>query len=293
MIQFEMKRFLSVARWDMTINKKFYMSQVACLLALAVSPVVFQYLLWWSSGSISIFDFSGNTAGMNVPLKNTLDVGFFHVAVSSFIPIISLGYMFHNLVNKQGRIAELTLPASNAERFLWHTVFSLIAPMLVFGCSVLVADVVNLLFALLFGCLSTVTSLTYSWLSTCVSGIFYLHSSLEQFWWMFPFMTLSSLCYVSTFALGNAVKYRYNIILTWLAHMLFWVTLGLGSMFVFGLLMQILGRDYFSHLVIDINIDTPIWFALGSVLMLILLVGIWALTYWLYCRAQITTRRNR
>ena len=57
MIQFEMKRFLSVARWDMTINKKFYMSQVACLLALAVSPVVFQYLLWWSSGSISIFDF--------------------------------------------------------------------------------------------------------------------------------------------------------------------------------------------------------------------------------------------
>ena len=79
MIQFEMKRFLSVARWDMTINKKFYMSQVACLLALAVSPVVFQYLLWWSSGSISIFDFSGNTAGMSVPLKNTLDVGFFHV----------------------------------------------------------------------------------------------------------------------------------------------------------------------------------------------------------------------
>ena len=110
---------------------------------------------------------------------------------------------------------------------------------------------------------------------------------------MFTFMTLSSLCYVSTFALGNAVKYRYNIILTWLAHMLFWVTLGLGSMFVFGLLMQILGRDCFSHLVIDINIDTPIWFALGSVLMLILLVGIWALTYWLYCRAQITTRRNR
>ena len=171
MIQFEMKRFLSVARWDMTINKKFYMSQVACLLALAVSPVVFQYLLWWSSGSISIFDFSGNTAGMSVPLKNTLDVGFFHVAVSSFIPIISLGYMFHNLVNKQGRIAELTLPASNAERFLWHTVFSLIAPMLAFGCSVLVADVVNLLFALLFGCLSTVSSLTYSWLSTSVSGI--------------------------------------------------------------------------------------------------------------------------
>lgn len=293
MIQFEMKRFLSVARWDMTINKKFYLSQVAGLLVLAVAPVVFQYLLWWSSGSISIFDFSGNYGDVNVPLiKNSLDMGLYYAIVSNFISIIYLGYIFHNLVHKQGRIAELTLPASNVERFLWHALFYLVAPLLVFGCCVLCADAVNLLFALLFGCLPLVSSLTYAWFDALAKG-FVSFGSLDYSCWMVAFMILSSLCYMSTFALGNAIKYRYNIILTWLAHMLFWIVLSFGAMFVFGLLLQVCGRECFSHMVIDINVNQPIWFALGCLIMLILLVGIWALTYRLYCRAQITTRRNR
>ncbi|MGN0234397.1 MAG: hypothetical protein ACI4B5_08260 [Bacteroidaceae bacterium] len=288
-----MKRFLSVGRWDMTINKKFYLSQVASLLVLAVTPVVFQYLLWWSSGRISILDFSGSAGDPSI-VQNTLDLGLFYMIITNFIPIIYFGYMFHNLLRKQGRIAELTLPASNVERFLWHALFSLFAPLLVFGCCVVCADIVNLLFALLFGCLPMVSSLTCSWFGSLADMLpKRFCSGLDCSCWMFAFMTLSSLCYVSTFALGNAIKYRYNIILTWLAHMLFWMVLGLGAMFTFGLLLQVFGRECFSHMVIDININEPLWLALGCVFMLILLIGIWALTYWLYCKAQITTRRNR
>ena len=51
--------------------------------------------------------------------------------------------MFHNLRNRQGRIAELTLPASNIERFLWHAFVVLVGAHVWFLMSVGLAEILN------------------------------------------------------------------------------------------------------------------------------------------------------
>ena len=57
-------------------------------------------------------------------------------------------FMFHNLVTKQGRISELTLPATNLERFLWHAGCSFLGTISVFMASVVVADIVHAILGL-------------------------------------------------------------------------------------------------------------------------------------------------
>ena len=55
MIQFDMKRFLSVGRWDVTVNRRFYTNQATALLVLAVAPVVLRYLSAWAAGDVALF----------------------------------------------------------------------------------------------------------------------------------------------------------------------------------------------------------------------------------------------
>lgn len=299
MIQFNMRRFLSVARWDMTVNKRFYISQACAIMVLALLPVLLGYLYWWSQGYIS---FLGVRPGEEEILRGcqhdyAYAMAVIYSSVGNLLPLFGLGYMFHNLATRQGRTAELTLPASNAERFLWHALFSIVAPLLMFACSVLLAELLQLLLAVVFRCTSGVTSyiLAYS-VSAREAGrqLFMLDNASL----LTACLCLSSFCYVSTFALGNAWKYRYNIIYTILAHMFFWIGIFILLMFLVGILSQMswLGRlvdglAFFQ----DFSAETIIYTAeiLWLLFSLALLAGIWGLTYRLYCRAQITSRRNK
>ena len=295
MIQFEMKRFQHVARWDMTINRKFYLNQAAGLLLLAICPIVLQYMYWWAMGQVSLFGIGYDESYPALILPSSAQfMATFYSVVANVLPIVYLSYMFHNLVRKQGRIAELTLPASNVERFVWHALFCLIAPQVVFFLSVLCADVLNLMFAALFGCLSQVESLTKAMLG--LMGDFRIIGGIRLFsnpYLVYTIALLSSLCYMSTFALGNAWKYRYNLIFTCLAHVLFWMSLSLVIMFLAGFLMQLVDTDWLMMFDFEFPYDGTGILVLLCVLELALLVGIWALTYRLYCNAQVTSRRNR
>lgn len=296
MIQFEMKRFQHVARWDMTINRKFYLNQAAGLFVLAIFPVILQYMFWWATGDVSLFGMGYDGGYPRFGLSSSVQaLGTYYSIVTNVLPIVYLSYIFHNLVRKQGRIAEFTLPASNVERFTWHALFCLIAPQLVFFLSVLCADVLNLVFAALFGCLSHVESLTKALLFDNMDDFrivrsfsFFSHPYL-----VYTIAILSSLCYVSTFALGNAWKYRYNLIFTCLAHVLFWMSLSLVIMFLAGFFMRFVSLDWLMIFDFKLPFDGTGILVLLCVLLLALLVGIWALTYRLYCNAQVTSRRNR
>lgn len=294
MIQFDMKRFLNVARWDVTINRKFYLSQAAGLLVLAAFPVVLRYMLWWATGEVSLF---GIGAGAGDPSDDLLGNGqalaVYYSIVTGFLPVVYLSYMFHNLVRKQGRIAELTLPASNVERFLWHAVFCLVAPQVVFALSVLCADVLNLLFATLFGILPQVSSLTLAWLHSDTLDSLRMLGEFGHPILVGAAAYLSSLCYISTFALGNAWKYRYNLIFTCMMHVLFWVGVSVVLMFLAGIFAQVVGFEWLSHFDFDFNPNVTVVLVVVCLVELSLLVGIWALTYRLYCNAQVTSRRNR
>ena len=297
MIQFDMKRFLSVGRWDVTVNRRFYTNQATALLVLAVAPVVVRFLSAWAAGDVALF---GRDAAALYP---AMDMGYWIWFIMGFyrfvfwvLPVVSLSYMLHNMVRKQGRIQELTLPASNVERFLWHLAFCLLAPMVVFFGSMLLADGLNMLFAAVFGCFSQVRSLICVFFFAPAPHCFKpfdICPEMVDHLLIHSFGVLSMLCFMSTFALGNAWKYRYNLIFTCLMHVLMWFVLGLCLMFLAGAFLQFAGYDCIADMNCNFTPNATVVFCLLDLFMLALLVGIWALTYKLYCDAQVTSRRNR
>lgn len=294
MIQFDMRRFLSVARWDVTVNRRFYLSQATGLLVLAAFPVVLRYMFGWAAGDLSLFGMSEDADLGHFGLTGDGDgLAVYYGIVNGCLPVVYLSYMFHNLVRKQGRIAELTLPASNVERFVWHAVFSLVAPQVVFALSVPCADVLNLLFAALFGILSQAHSLTLAWLRSDTLAVFSVLNAFDHSFLVYVAAVLSSFCFVSTFALGNAWKYRYNLIFTCMAHVLFWIVLSVVLMFLAGIFVQVGGLTWQGYWDFNFNPSVTTMLVVVCLAELSLLVGIWALTYKLYCNAQVTSRRNR
>lgn len=300
MIQFSMNRFLSVARWDVTINKRFYISQACALLAIATVPVLLRYLLWWVQGDVALFgrDIDQTWAMVEAQQSFAANMGKLYNVVSGMLPVVCLGYLLHNLATRQGRVAELTLPASNVERFVWHVVFWLVAPMLAFLVSLVVADQLHVLLSGVFGCPEGLESLLLSTLRDIpVQARDLVRQSDYPLAW--ASLYLSGFCFTSTFALGNAWKYRYNIIYTIMAHVGFWVVLLTGTLFLGGLLVQVVNPDWLLSLNLGLNWNiapktVANLLSLAAFLFnLALLVGIWALTYRLYCRAQITSRRNK
>ena len=165
--------------------------------------------------------------------------------------------------------------------------------MVVFFGSMLLADGLNMLFAAVFGIFSQVRSLTVAFFAQSSFmpadlGFGLAHSLLSH-----TFGVLSTLCFMSTFALGNAWKYRYNLIFTCLMHVLMWFVLGLCLMFFAGAILQFAGYDCIADMNCNFTPNATVVFCLLDLFMLALLVGIWALTYKLYCDAQVTSRRNR
>ena len=294
MIQFDMKRFLSVGRWDVTVNRRFYTNQATALLVLAVAPVVVRFLSAWAAGDVALFGMG--TAALYPAMDMGYWIGFmtgFYRFVFWVLPVVSLSYMLHNMVRKQGRIQELTLPASNVERFLWHLAFCLLAPMMVFFGSMLLADGINMLFAAVFGCFSQVRSLICAFFVRPCSMPVDFSSGMGHPLLGHSFEVLSMLCFMSTFALGNAWKYRYNLIFTCLMHVVLWLVSGICLMFFAGAFLQFAGYDCIADMNCNFNPNATVMFCLLDLFMLALLVGIWALTYKLYCDAQVTSRRNR
>lgn len=294
MIQFDMKRFLSVGRWDVTVNRRFYTNQATALLVLVVAPVVMRFLSAWAAGDVALFGMG--TAALYPAMDMGYWIGFvtgFYRFVFWVLPVVSLSYMLHNMVRKQGRIQELTLPASNVERFLWHLAFCLLAPMVVFFGSMLLADGINMLFAAVFGCFSQVRSLICAFFVRPCSMPVDFSSGMGHPLLGHSFEVLSMLCFMSTFALGNAWKYRYNLIFTCLVHVVLWLVSGICLMFLAGAFLQFAGYDCFADTYCNFDPNGTVMFCLLDLFMLALLVGIWALTYKLYCDAQVTSRRNR
>lgn len=207
--------------------------------------------------------------------------------------IISSGYMFHNLLTKQGRIQEFTLPATNLERFLWHAVVTVVGVHLVFIAGVLLADLIHILFRLMVVPGAEINSI-----------FLYVFVVAWKYWeqinllssnhiGVILYVTLMTLCYVRTYCLVNAWKYRHNILLTCIFHFLLQSILPLIILSVC-MLFSIEKADvsWFASWLIDIDEHFTPFIICMNVFAALLYVGIWLLTYRLYKRAQLTTKRN-
>lgn len=279
---FSFKRFINVARWDLTINSKFYTRSALFMMAIICMPVCLSYLFKIMLPGLS---YIGTTDEVGVYAVNIVWIGMVNMIISS-------GYMFHNLLTKQGRIHEFTLPATNLERFLWHAVVTVVGVHLVFIAGVLLADLIHILFRLMVP-------------GAEINSIFlYVFVVAWKYWeqinllssnhiGVILFLTLMTLCNVRTYCLVNAWKYRHNILLTLVIYFLLQSILPLIILSV-GMLFFIEKEDvsWFASWLIDIDEHFTPFIICMNVFAALLYIGIWLLTYRLYKRAQLTTKRN-
>jgi len=289
---FDFNRFLNVARWDITINRKFYIRQIVIIASCVLVPVIFKYLhavysYLMMTDPISFSQYKSIAA---LGFHDVNSYTYYFCLLFPVAMIQMLCYTFHNLTTKQGRINELTLPATNQERFAWHIVCKVLGTILVFIASILLADLVHVILGwAMFGITdphsltcATCKLLTKNELVVNFNGSAYALFSLECFF------ILLGLTFYSTFLLGSALKYKHTFGYVLLFHVVFWIV----TVILFGM-----GACVIAHIDMDklaaLN-AIPEWgqHLLLNVPALAVLCAMWWLTYRLYCRAQVTTRRN-
>ena len=276
---FSFNRFLNVARWDLSVNSKFYTRSSLLMVAIMSMPIVLYYLYSMLNHNFFMIGILSD------------NVGTFSVIIAMIgcaYTVISSGYMFHNLLTKQGRISELTLPATNLERFLWHVVVIVIGVQVVYFFGVVFADLLHTLFRLAIPG-AEIKSLTTemfnldNWKDT--TTVFGNHIFGVN---MLIFLLLA--CYFRSFCLVNAWKYRYNIPLTFLIYFVLQTVLPLLLLFIGKLLLTRESAESFMEWFT--KIDPSNVFVCLNIFGVLTYIGIWLLTYRLYTRAQLTTKRN-
>ena len=290
MKNFDIRRFCAVARWDLTINRAFYNKMAMVIAACSILPVLFYY-------AIENLEMVMNSDGVDKPYPSflmALDLISVFISVFSGIALtVVLGFMFHNLRNRQSRIAELTLPASNIERFLWHAFVVLVGAHVWFLMSVGLAEILN---ALLVAVTFDFGDYEYVSLTAMVCKNFYNTLPTAMFFdegfhlGAYVAIILSSLLGMSVYPLFNAWKYRHNIAYTILFYILAWL---LMIVLISACAVCLWDAADFLY-IISFFENVPSWCLLLvlDVFLAGLLFLMWRCTYRLYCRAQITTRRN-
>ncbi|MBQ7182257.1 MAG: hypothetical protein IJR87_13330 [Bacteroidaceae bacterium] len=289
MNNFDFSRFKNVACWDLAINRTFYTRMFILVAAIALLPMLAKYLfaLW------AIIALGGSREAyitMNAVDNLTALAGTTNFLLPLMLTVL-MGYMFHNLVTRQGRINELTLPATNWERFLWHFCLIVGGGLLTGLASILLADLLHVLLG--WAILGQTSFQSYTLL---------VFKSYGEVWTFLNNIStgsvlaaliavVASLINYSLFALGSAWRYRYSIAYTLLymfaASLLFTVLMGFIASAIVNRFDNI--RGFLENLG-EISFTT-----IGTVFLVVevaVLAFIWWLTYRLYCRAQITTRRN-
>ena len=291
MKNFDIRRFCAVARWDLTINRAFYNKMAMAIAACSILPVLFYH-------AIEMLDKVTDSDGVGKSYSSFMgDLEVISVFISVFSGIaltVVLGFMFHNLRNRQGRIAELTLPASNIERFLWHAFVVLVGAHVWCLMSVGLAEILN---ALLVSVTFDFGDYEYVSLTAMVCDNFYktLPTAMvfdESFHLgAYVAIILSSLLSISVYPLINAWKYRHNIAYTILFYILAWLMLIMliTACAAFAAICSWDVAWFFGFLE-----KVPSWclVLILNVFLAGLLFLMWRCTYRMYCKAQITTRRN-
>ena len=235
------ERFANFAKYDLTINKAFYRNMAIVTIAGAACIALLGFIARYTLYSNIVNDPMSGQAYAYVPDANSFEgynwmyfTALFELGFIGILMQIFGGCWAHNLRNKQGRITELTLPANNLEKFTWHTLLMLVGGFILCILSLLIADGLNALFTLItYGTENGVTSLTASAIEMCspqniietliMRGVAHRSDSITnpdavQFFNAFTILVFCSFFFqITIYFLGNAFKYKYNIILTYVA----------------------------------------------------------------------------
>ena len=131
---------MNVARWNFAINRAQYLKMALSLFLIMAVPFLAQVMKTvWVMGMTQ----STATAFTVAPLTSMQE--YIPLCFVVAMPIIC-GYMFHNLLTKQSRIKELTLPASNGEKFLFHALVTIGGAFLTYVVSYFLLDIIQYLY---------------------------------------------------------------------------------------------------------------------------------------------------
>ncbi len=270
-MDFNKERFLNFGKFDFTINKSFYytMSLTTIFGAVGISTVCFMF-----SWLIYKHDYSDHTDSA-LYFANKTGTGVLLSIFLSIMLYIFAGCTFHNLRNKQGRITELTLPASNLEKFSWHLCISVLGGPALCFLALLFADLANAILTLVTypEALHSITAMLFQNLADI--------TPIQLTVLILSYGFLIFTCYV----LGNSIKYKYNIVITYIILQILFVILCFFSLSS-AYMLEGSGIHYMDSTGNIIIIVTIVTQTILSVLCL------WA-SYRFYTKAQITSRCNK
>lgn len=277
---------MNVARWNLAINRSQYIK-----LALTLFLVMSLPLLMFIMKTVWVFGITSNKDMALLSLPGT-GMGEWMSGCFLFALPILAGYTFHNLLTKQTRIKELTLPASNGEKFLFHAVMTIGGAFLTYIVSYFLLDIIQYLYVgIVFGFpyARWIPYASVFFNNASAQGVKLFFSDNAALWFTLT-ADLGLIAFVSTFVLGNAVKYKHNVLWTCLFH---WA-MGFLALFCMGLAIPFM-RDADWTWLENVDGDMVACAAKWGLLLFFATVTVlcWWLSYRLYCRAQITTKRNK
>ena len=314
MSNFDTKRFARYANFDLTINKNFYRNLALVLFVTIVGIVVLSFFMRWLTNSIN---------ANPVMYNDLLPTAFFILIVISCALCIAGGCTLHSLRNKQVRIANLTIPATNLEKYAWHVLVYIGGCALTAVLAVAVADLVNFLMTLMvfkttYGIESLFTTvfsgravmgiamLPREIFDVSMNGIPFpvdapLASEAYRSEWSRNTNAVWFSCIASIFftaaiySLGNSLKYKFNIPLTYI--LLQVVGFILSILMLVGMIWLtsnydktelLLGEPFQSFIE-----NYHIYHYLCGSLLIVAGVGFFVWAYRFYTKAQLCNKLNR
>ena len=297
-MDFNKERFLNFGRYDLIINKSFYRTMaLICIFGSTGIAFVAFFGRWLMANAFNRIDIEQLQDFWSY--KDVTITALVLIMFTGIMHVIFAGCTFHNLRNKQGRISELTLPATNLEKYAWHLGLVIIGGTLAIILSLVCSDALNALLNLIFHPLEYQNSIIYSIYElmsfrytyvngTSLADMEEMQGLLSAIRFMSIAMSVSGFAF---FVLGNAIKYKYNIILTYITFEFSMSILTIIAIFIIKSLaendsIQInSGEEALAYVKASANIV--------AILNYLLTVLYFWLSYKLYKKAQITSGWNK
>ena len=307
---FNTKRFANYANFDLTINKNFYRNLALVLFFTIVGVVVLSFFMRWLTYQIS--------APSQIYNDLTL-TSLVVIVIMQFSLYIAGGCTLHPLRNKQGRITNLTMPATNLEKYSWHVLICVVGAIVVSVISIAIADLLNYLMTIAVfkdteGVQSLFVNVFTNTTGTAVQNFSnQMHASMNGVTVTDPtyvnpademlgnilnaslFAAWANIfCTTSIYAFANSLKYKFNIPLTYILMQV------IG--FIFGMLMLI-GMIWLTSRIERMDIDEEtikaffenfhIYLYVWGGIAVLAGIGFFTWAYRRYTKAQLCNKLNK
>ncbi|MBO4450906.1 MAG: hypothetical protein J5770_00635 [Bacteroidaceae bacterium] len=312
MSTFNTKRFANYANFDLTINKNFYRNLALVLFFTIVGIVVLSFFMRWLT-----YQMSAPSGIYNDLTLTSLVV----IVIMQFSLYIAGGCTLHPLRNKQGRITNLTMPATNLEKYTWHVLVCVIGAIVVSVVSVAVADLINYLMTIAVfksgeGVQSLFVSVFSNTTGTAIQNFTnQMHASMNgvtitDSTYVSPqdmvlgnildaslFATWAGIfCTTSIYAFGNSLKYKFNLPITYIIlkaiEFLFAIILFVGMIW-FTANIDTMDRMFAEETMRAFFENFHIYLYVWGSLSILAGIGFFVWAYNRYTKAQLCNKLNR